>query len=138
MMVTKQGPEKISGPPEPRIEFRDVSLAFDDQVVLDHMSFTVAPGEMKLLLGESGGGKSTVIKLVLGLERPDSGRIFINGEEITRLPEEELDRIRKKMGVVFQEGALFDSLSVFENVAYRLYEHEKDEEKIEQAVENIL
>src|SRR6267143_4960506 len=110
----------------PRIEFRDVYLFFDDGVVLDHVSFTVAAGEMKVLLGESGGGKSTVIRLALGLERPDSGQIFIDGEEITPLPEEELDRIRKKMGVVFQEGALFDSLSVFENVAYRLQERGED------------
>src|SRR3979409_175366 len=104
----------------PRIEFLDVSLAFDDPVVLDHVSFTVAPGEMKLMLGESGGGKSTILKLVLGLEKPDGGEIFVDGEEITRLPEEELNRVREKMGIVFQDGALFDSLTVFENVAYRL------------------
>jgi phospholipid/cholesterol/gamma-HCH transport system ATP-binding protein len=122
----------------PRIEFRDVYLFFDDEVVLDHVSFTVAAGEMKVMLGESGGGKSTVIRLALGLMRPDSGQIFIDGEEITQLPEEDLNRIRKKMGVVFQEGALFDSLTVFENVAYRLYEQGEDEEKIERAVEKIL
>lgn len=124
--------------PVPRIEFRDVSLAFDDVVVLDHVSFMVWPGEMKLMLGESGGGKSTVIKLVLGLEKPDSGEIFIDGKEITRLPEEDLDVIREKMGVVFQEGALFDSLSVFENVAYRLQERGEDEESIERKVDQIL
>jgi len=122
----------------PRIEFRDVYLFFDEEVVLDHVSFTVAAGEMKVMLGESGGGKSTVIRLTLGLLRPDSGQIFIEGEEITQLPEEELNRIRKKMGVVFQEGALFDSLTVYENVAYRLREQGEDEEKIERAVENIL
>ncbi len=122
----------------PRIEFRDVYLFFDEEVVLDHVSFTVAAGEMKVMLGESGGGKSTVIRLTLGLLRPDSGQIFIEGEEITQLPEEELNRIRKKMGVVFQEGALFDSLTVFDNVAYRLREQGEDEEKIERAVENIL
>jgi phospholipid/cholesterol/gamma-HCH transport system ATP-binding protein len=122
----------------PRIEFRDVSLAYDEQVVLDHVSFTVLPGEMKVMLGESGGGKSTVIKLVLGLERPDSGEIFIDDEEITRLSEEELNRIRNTMGVVFQDGALFDSLTVFENVAYRLRERSEDEDEIERKVAEIL
>jgi phospholipid/cholesterol/gamma-HCH transport system ATP-binding protein len=122
----------------PRIEFHDVSLAFDDQVVLDNVSFTVAPGEMKLMLGESGGGKSMILKLVLGLEKPDSGEIFVDGEEITKLPEEELNRIREKMGIVFQEGALFDSLTVFENVGYRLQERGEDDETIERKVEEIL
>jgi phospholipid/cholesterol/gamma-HCH transport system ATP-binding protein len=77
---------------------------------------------MKLMLGESGGGKSMILKLVLGLEKPDSGEIFVDGEEVTRVPEPELNRIREKMGIVFQEGALFDSLTAFENVAYRLQE----------------
>ena len=122
----------------PRIVFRDVSLGYDDLLVLDHVSFAVWPGELKLMLGESGGGKSTIIKLVLGLERPDSGEIFIDGEEITSLPEEELNRIREKIGVVFQEGALFDSLTVFENVAYRLQERSEDEETIERKVGAIL
>jgi phospholipid/cholesterol/gamma-HCH transport system ATP-binding protein len=122
----------------PRIEFHDVSLAFDDQVVLDNVSFTVAPGEMKLMLGESGGGKSMILKLVLGLEKPDSGEIFVDGEEVTRLPEPELNRIREKMGIVFQEGALFDSLTVFENVAYRLQERGEDDVTIERKVEEIL
>ena len=122
----------------PRIEFHDVSLAFDDQVVLDNVSFTVAPGEMKLMLGESGGGKSMILKLVLGLEKPDSGEIFVDGEEVTRLPEPELNRIREKMGIVFQEGALFDSLTVFENVAYRLQERGEDDETIERKVDEIL
>jgi phospholipid/cholesterol/gamma-HCH transport system ATP-binding protein len=122
----------------PRIEFRDVSLAFDDQVVLDHVSFTVAPGEMKLMLGESGGGKSTILKLVLGLEKPDGGEIFVDGEEITRLREEELNRVREKMGIVFQDGALFDSLTVFENVAYRLQERGEGDKTIERKVEEIL
>lgn len=122
----------------PRIEFHDVSLAFDDQVVLDNVSFTVAPGEMKLMLGESGGGKSMILKLVLGLEKPDSGEIFVDGEEVTRLPEPELNRIREKMGIVFQEGALFDSLTVFENVAYRLQERGEDAEMIERKAEEIL
>ncbi len=122
----------------PRIEFRNVSLAYDEHVVLDEVSFTVWPGELKLVLGESGGGKSTVIRLALGLEKPDSGEVLIDGEEITRLSEEDLDRIRNKLGVVFQEGALFDSLTVFENVAFRLREHEENEDTIERKVNGIL
>ena len=122
----------------PRIEFRNVSICYDDEVVLDDVSFVVWPAELKLMLGESGGGKSTIIKLALGLEKPDAGSILIDGEDITPLPEEELDRIRNKMGVVFQEGALFDSLTVFENVAYRLQEHGEDEAMIERKVGAIL
>lgn len=122
----------------PRIEFRNVSICYDDEVVLDDVSFVVWPAELKLMLGESGGGKSTIIKLALGLEKPDAGKILIDGEDIAPLPEEELDRIRNKMGVVFQEGALFDSLTVFENVAYRLREHGEDEAMIERKVRAIL
>jgi phospholipid/cholesterol/gamma-HCH transport system ATP-binding protein len=122
----------------PRIEFRDVSFAFDAEVVLDHVSFRVAPGEMKIMLGESGGGKSTILRLAVGLMRPDSGQIFVDGDEITQLEEEELNRIREKIGMVFQEGALFDSLTVCENVAYRLIERGESEEDIEHAVNAIL
>jgi phospholipid/cholesterol/gamma-HCH transport system ATP-binding protein len=122
----------------PRIEFRNVSICYDDEVVLDDVSFVVWPAELKLMLGQSGGGKSTVIKLALGLEKPDAGKILIDGEDIAPLPEEELDRIRNKVGVVFQEGALFDSLTVFENVAYRLQEHGDDEAMIERKVGAIL
>ena len=122
----------------PRIEFRNVCLAYDDQVVLEDVSFVVCPAELKLMLGESGGGKSTIIKLTLGLEKPDRGEIFVDGEEITRLSEEELHRVRDKMGVVFQEGALFDSFTVFENVAYRLQEHGVDDATIERRVGEIL
>lgn len=124
--------------PIPRIEFREVSICYDDKVVLDDVSFVVWPAELKLMLGESGGGKSTVIKLALGLQKPDAGKILIDGEDITPLPEEELGRIRNKMGMVFQEGALFDSLTVFENVAYRLQEHGEDEATIERKVGEIL
>ena len=124
--------------PVPRIEFQNVSLAYDDLVVLDDVSFKIWPGELTLLLGESGGGKSTVIRLGLGLEKADSGVILIEGEDITKLAEEELDRVRERMGVVFQEGALFDSLTVFENVAYRLEEHGQDETTIEHTVSEML
>ena len=122
----------------PRIEFRDVSLSFGDEVVLDRVNFRVAPGEMKVVLGESGAGKSTIVKLALGLLRPDAGEVFIDGEEITCLPEEELNRIRGKMGIVFQEGALFDSLTVYDNVAYRLRERGINEQEIERLVVPVL
>jgi phospholipid/cholesterol/gamma-HCH transport system ATP-binding protein len=121
------------------IEFRDVHLAFDDKKVLDGVSFTVRRGETKLILGRSGGGKSTTIRLILGLLKPDSGRILIDGEDITDYTEEEMMGVRKKIGMVFQEGALFDSLSVYENVAYRLREQGViDEEEVELEVRRML
>lgn len=121
------------------IEFRDVHLAFDDKVVLDGVSFTVRRGETKVILGRSGGGKSTAIRLILGLLKPDSGRILIDGEDITDYTEEEMMDVRKKIGMVFQEGALFDSLSVYENVAYRLREQGViDEDEVESEVRRML
>src|SRR5215213_2600283 len=105
----------------PVIEFRDVHLAFDDKVILDGVSFSVRRGETKLILGRSGGGKSTTIRLILGLLKPDSGQILIDGEDVTNYTEEEMIPVRQKIGMVFQEGALFDSLSVYDNVAYRLH-----------------
>ena len=113
----------------PAIEFNDVYLAFDDKIILNGVSFTVRQGETKIVLGGSGGGKSTIIKLILGLIAPDAGSIFIDGEDITEFGEPELMEVRKKIGMVFQEGALFDSLSVYDNVAYRLHEQHLDEEK---------
>src|SRR5205807_8023658 len=106
----------------PAIEFRDVHLAYDDRVVLDNFSFKVMKGESKIILGGSGCGKSTTIKLVLGLVKPDSGRILVDGEDVTNYSEVEMMRVRKKIGMIFQEGALFDSLSVYENVAFKLHE----------------
>jgi phospholipid/cholesterol/gamma-HCH transport system ATP-binding protein len=121
------------------IEFRDVHLAFDEKVVLDGVSFTVRRGETKVILGRSGGGKSTAIRLILGLLKPDSGRILIDGEDITDYTEEEMMDVRKKIGMVFQEGALFDSLSVYENVAYRLREQGViDEDEVESEVRRML
>jgi phospholipid/cholesterol/gamma-HCH transport system ATP-binding protein len=122
----------------PAIEFRDVRLSFDDRMVLDGLSFKVAKGETKIILGGSGCGKSTTIKLVLGLLKPDSGRILVNGEDITDYTEAEMMRVRKNFGMVFQEGALFDSLSVYENVAYRLHEQGIPEEEVEQEVRRML
>ena len=122
----------------PRIEFREVSLAFGRKVVLDRVSFTVQPGEMKVVLGQSGSGKSTILRLALGLLKPNAGEIFINGAEIAHLPEEELTQVRQKMSMVFQEGALFDSLSVYENIAYRPRELGWPEDRIANAVQRVL
>ncbi len=112
------------------IEFRNVYKSFDDEMVLNDVSFRIKQGETKIILGESGSGKSTILKLILGLIQPDSGQIFIEGQDITQLTEREIVPIRRNIGMVFQEGALFDSLSVRENVGYRLTEegHREDSE----------
>jgi phospholipid/cholesterol/gamma-HCH transport system ATP-binding protein len=104
------------------IIFQDVSLEFDEKVVLDHVSFELLRGETKILLGEAGVGKSTILKLVLGLIKPDSGSIFVLGHEVSAIRERDLFDLRRKIGMVFQESALFDSLTVHDNVAYRLME----------------
>ncbi|HKR13458.1 MAG TPA: ATP-binding cassette domain-containing protein [Pyrinomonadaceae bacterium] len=122
----------------PAIEFRNVVLAFDDRVILDNLSLKVMKGETKIILGGSGGGKSTIIKLVLGLLKPDSGRVLVDGEDITEHSEDQMMRVRKKIGMVFQEGALFDSLSVYDNVAYRLHEQGVPEDEVEPEVRRML
>lgn len=106
----------------PIIVFDHVWLAFDEKVILRDVSFTLQTGHTKIFLGASGAGKSTILRLTLGLLKPDSGRIFVNGEEIEGMRESELMRVRTDLGIVFQEGALFDSLTVRENVGYKLYE----------------
>src|SRR5918997_291192 len=122
----------------PAIEFRDVHLAFDDRKVLNGLSFKVLRGETKIILGGSGCGKSTTIKLVLGLLKPDSGQILVDGEDITNYSEVEMMRVRKKIGMIFQEGALFDSLSVYDNVAFKLHEQGVPEDEVEQEVRRML
>jgi phospholipid/cholesterol/gamma-HCH transport system ATP-binding protein len=122
----------------PAIEFRDVHLAFDDRTVLDGLSFKVMKGETKIILGGSGCGKSTTIKLVLGLLKPDSGQVLVDGEDITNYSEEQMMRVRKKIGMIFQEGALFDSLSVYDNVAFKLHEQGVPEEEVEPEVRRML
>ncbi|HEV7699032.1 MAG TPA: ATP-binding cassette domain-containing protein [Pyrinomonadaceae bacterium] len=122
----------------PAIEFEDVELAFDDQVILDKVSFSVHRGQTRFVLGGSGTGKSTIINLILGLIKPDAGRIFVNGEDITEFDDQELMRIRKTIGMIFQEGALFDSLSVYDNVAYRLHEEAVPEDEVEHEVRRML
>jgi len=122
----------------PAIEFRNVDLAFDDHVILDNISFNVRRGETKIVLGGSGSGKSTIINLILGLLKPDSGEILLDGEDVTHFDDQEMMLSRKNIGIVFQEGALFDSLSVYENVAYRLHEAHVDEDEVEHEVRRML
>jgi phospholipid/cholesterol/gamma-HCH transport system ATP-binding protein len=123
----------------PAIEFRDVHLGFaDGRKVLNGLTFKVMKGETKLILGGSGCGKSTTIKLVLGLLKPDSGQVLVDGEDITDYTEAEMMRVRKKVGMIFQEGALFDSLSVYDNVAFKLHEAGVPEEEVEPEVRRML
>ena len=109
----------------PAVVFEHVSFAFDDHVVLRDVSFAVPKGSMTILLGASGAGKSVVLKLILGLLRPDGGTIHVNGERIDQMREVDLMQVRRDIGMSFQETALFDSLTVAENVGYRLYEETK-------------
>jgi phospholipid/cholesterol/gamma-HCH transport system ATP-binding protein len=124
---------------EPVIMFENVSLAFDDKVILRSVSFTLLSGHTKIILGGSGAGKSTILKLVLGLWRPDGGAIWVNGRRIDKMQESELIKVRAGLGMVFQEGALFDSLTVRENVGYKLYEETNlPLEVVHQRVEEVL
>jgi len=122
----------------PAIEFRNVHLSFDESQILRGLSFKVLPGAMKVVLGGSGTGKSTVLKLILGLLKPDRGQILLDGKDITAYSETRLMRVREKIGMVFQEGALFDSLSVYDNVAYRLHERGVAESRVEKQVRRML
>jgi phospholipid/cholesterol/gamma-HCH transport system ATP-binding protein len=123
----------------PAVAFENVSLAFDEHVVLRGISFAVPKGSMTILLGPSGAGKSIVLKLILGLVRPDSGRIYVNGERIDVMTERDLIRVRADIGMLFQESALFDSLTVEENVGYRLYEEtDMPSEDVRRRVEEVL
>lgn len=121
------------------VVFEQVSFAFDDHVVLRDVSFSVPTGGMRILLGASGAGKSVVLKLILGLLRPDAGRIFVHGQRIDGLTEGELLRMRARVGMLFQENALFDSLTVEENVGYRLFEEtDMPADQARRRVEEVL
>lgn len=121
------------------IVFEDVSIAFEDKVVLDSISFRLPRGETKAVFGVAGSGKSTILKLALGLIKPDSGHIYTLGEDVTEMPEEQLFELRRKVGIVFQESALFDSLTVHDNVAFRLMEEGTvDAEEIDRRVREAL
>jgi phospholipid/cholesterol/gamma-HCH transport system ATP-binding protein len=128
----------VANPSGYALEFDNVSIAFDEKVVLDGVSFQLPHGETKALFGVAGSGKSVLLKLAIGLLRPDSGRIFLLGEEITRLREQDLFELRRRVGIVFQEGALFDSLKVCENVAFRLMEERVSPEEVERRVREVL
>lgn len=121
------------------IVFEDVFLQFDEKPVLNGISFALAHGETKAIFGVAGSGKSTILKLSLGLLKPDRGHIYVLGEDVSAMPEQDLFELRRKIGMVFQEGALFDSLSVRENVAFRLMEeHNVPEEEIDRRVREVL
>ena len=123
----------------PAVVFDRVSFAFDEHVVLNEISFAVPRGGMTILLGPSGAGKSILLKLILGLLRPDAGRILVNGERIDNMTEADLRRIRADIGMLFQESALFDSLSVGENVGYRLSEEtDTPASEVRDRVEQVL
>lgn len=112
----------VAAADEPVVVFEDVHLAFDDKVILKGVSFTVRRGHTKIFLGASGAGKSTILKIILGLLKADSGSVSVLGERVDHLTEPEMMAVRANLGMVFQEGALFDSLTVGENVGYKLYE----------------
>ena len=125
-------------PDEPVISFRDVHLSFD-RPILQGVSFDLAPGTTKVILGGSGSGKTTILRLILGLLKPDAGSIHVDGADVGHMVEEDLRPVRLKLGMVFQEGALFDSLTVGENVGYRLVEDGNvSEAEVEARVREML
>lgn len=122
----------------PVVALRNVAVAFDGPLVLKDVSFSVAPGETRILLGPAGVGKSVLLKLIIGLLRPSEGSVDLFGEDISRMPEEDLFALRARAGMVFQEGALFDSLTVRDNVAYQLIQELVPDEEIDQRVREAL
>jgi len=130
----------IVEPREPAaVVFENVSFAFDEHVVLRDISFTIPKGRLRILLGASGAGKSVVLKLILGLLRPDAGRIVVNGQRVDNMSEHDLLRLRADVGMLFQENALFDSLTVAENVGYRLYEEtDMADDDVRRRIEEVL
>jgi len=128
----------LPAPGQPAIEFNNVRLGFDEGEILRGVTFSAQERETVILLGETGTGKTLLLKLAAGLLKPDSGSIRVLGQEVSALPERELLEVRRKIGFVFQEGALFDSLTVGENVAYRLHEDQLPEVEIEPRVQEVL
>jgi phospholipid/cholesterol/gamma-HCH transport system ATP-binding protein len=133
----EQNPTNL-GSSEPVVVFEDVSITFDIKPVLQNISFAVQHGETRIILGPAGGGKSVLMKLVNGLIRPDAGTIRVFGEDVTHMREVDLFKLRERIGMVFQESALFDSLSVEDNVAYRLHEDHVPEDEAHKRVIEAL
>jgi phospholipid/cholesterol/gamma-HCH transport system ATP-binding protein len=132
-------PVELIEPHAPVVLFDKVCLAFDDRVILDNVTFDVRAGHTKIFLGASGAGKSTVLKLMLGLLKPDAGTIWVLGHRVDAMPEDQLMGVRHHMGMVFQEGALFDSFTVGENVGYKLYEETRQPlDDVRRRVEEVL
>ena len=132
----RQAPVRDS--PDPIVSFDDVSISFDGKAVLHNISFTVHAAETRIILGPAGCGKSVLMKLANGLIRPDSGTIKVFGEDVTAMREVDLFKLRARIGMVFQESALFDSLTVEDNVAYRLHEDNVPAEEAHSRVEEVL
>jgi len=133
------GPGEPTAPPvDPIVAFRNVSIAFDGPPVLQDISFSIGPRETRILLGPAGVGKSVLLKLINGLLRPDRGDVLLFGEDISTMREEQLFPLRIRTGMVFQEGALFDSLTVRDNVAYQLIQERMPDEEIDKRVHQAL
>jgi phospholipid/cholesterol/gamma-HCH transport system ATP-binding protein len=131
--------QTAGGADSPVVVFEHVQLAFDDNVVLKNLSFTLSKGRTKIILGASGSGKSTILKIIVGLLRSDGGEVWVNGRRVDRLAEAELMKVRDDLGMIFQEGALFDSLTVRENVGYKYYEEtDMPLEQVDRRVEEVL
>lgn len=135
---SSQGNSLAGSAAEPIVAFEHVSIAFDGPPVLDDVSFSVAPGETRILLGAAGVGKSVLLKVANGLLRPDTGSIRLFGEDISSMPEENMFPLRTRTGMVFQEGALFDSLTVRDNVAYQLIQESVSDDEIDERVHEAL
>jgi phospholipid/cholesterol/gamma-HCH transport system ATP-binding protein len=141
-MATAQAPtarQILSETGAPVIVFDHVHLAFDDNVVLDDVSFTLIKGHTKIILGASGSGKSTALKIIVGLLKADAGVVWVNGQRVDQLTEKQMMSVRADLGMIFQEGALFDSLTVRENVGYKLYEEtDMALEQVDRRVQEVL
>jgi phospholipid/cholesterol/gamma-HCH transport system ATP-binding protein len=136
--IAEQSATAESTPHHKAVVFEDVSISFESGKLLDGISFELARGETKVLLGVAGSGKTTILKLTLGLLKPDSGHIHVLGYDVTRMKEDDLFDLRRHIGMVFQESALFDSLNVRDNVAYRLMEEDLPPEEIDERVRESL
>jgi phospholipid/cholesterol/gamma-HCH transport system ATP-binding protein len=135
---TAEQTSQLPAATDPVLVLKDVCIRFEKNVVLDNVSFTVAPGETRVLLGPAGGGKSVLLKLINGLMVADSGSIKVFGEEVTTMTQKQLFVMRRRVGMVFQESALFDSMDVEDNVAYRLHEEGVPQDESHKRVEEAL